>query len=108
MLGLVSLLGNLGLLFGGQIALKYGMKLALIAAVLAVFAACWAAMMLLVQSATAVIPFSPLTTFAVQFLPSSTAVSTGVGIVFTTMTTLRSLEFWRMSFGVTSKIAAHG
>jgi len=106
MLGLVGLLGNIGLFLGGQVAAKYGLKLAIIAAVVGVFAACWAAMMALVATATGLIPSSPLTTFAVQFLPSSSAISAGVGAVFTTMVTLRSLQFWRLSFGVTSKFAA--
>jgi len=106
MLGLVGLLGNIGLLLGGQIAAKYGLKLGIIAAVLAVFAACWVAMMLIITTVSGLLPASPLTGFSLQFLPSDSVVSAGVGIVFSTMVTLRSLEFWRMSFGVTSKIAA--
>lgn len=106
MLGLVSLLGNVGLLLGANIAAKYGLKVALIAAVLGVFAAIWAAMMALLGTAIALLPASPLTPFALQFLPYPSAISAGVGSILTTLVTLRSLEFWRLSWGVTAKLAA--
>lgn len=106
MLGIIGVLGNIGLLLGGQVAARFGMKVAVIAAVLAVFATIWTAAMALVSGAIALIPASPLSAFAFGLLPSSAVISAGIGLVFTTMTVLKALDWWKQSFSVAAGIAA--
>lgn len=106
MLGLVGLIGNIGTLAGGYLVAKWGLKVALIGAVVSSFTVVWVAIMAMLGAAVALMPSSPVAEFGLQFLPSSGSVSTAVSLVCTTAVGLRTWDFWLQTFGITAKIGA--
>ena len=105
MLGIVQALGSLGAWMAGLAAAKWGYKVALVAAVLVVYAAVWAAMLAALAALVALLPASPFGDFLLQFFPSRGAVSLSVSAYLGTMATMRSLEYWRTVTGIAARVS---
>lgn len=109
MLGITNAIGALvalGVWVIKEFAAKWGYKVALIAAVVAVYSAAFAAILVLLAAAGSAIPSSPLPAFVIQFFPSSAAVASAVSLYYGTMATLRGWDYFKMVSGVAAKIAS--
>jgi len=106
MLGIVQALGSLGGWFAGLVAAQWGYKVALVAAVLSVYAAVWAAMIAAVAVLVGLMPDNVFSEFLLQFFPSRTAISTAASAYFGSLATMRSLDYWKAATGLAARIAS--
>lgn len=109
MFGLTKAIGALtalGVWIIKEIAAKWGYKVALVAAIVAVYVAAWAAIAVALSASLGLIPSMPLVAVAVQFLPSKSVVVAGAAMFLGTMATLKSWDYFRMVSGVAAKVAS--
>lgn len=89
-----------------QIAARWGYKVALVAAVVAMYTACWGAVLVLLVAAKSALPSSPFSGAAMQFFPSTHAVTSGASLYLGTLATLKWWQYFRLAFGVAAKVGA--
>jgi hypothetical protein len=106
MIAIITAIGNFLVYVGGYIAARWGLKVALIAAVLATYVAIWAALLAGLAAAASLMPSSGLTPFVLQFMPSSSAISFTISVYYGSMLTKRSWEYWRMLFDISAGLGA--
>ena len=109
MFGIVQAIGalsSLGILIFKEVAARWGYKVALIAAIVAVYLAAWAAVGAALAAAFSLIPANPITPAMAQFFPAKTAVASGAAMLYGTMATLKSWDYFKMVAGVAAKIGA--
>lgn len=109
MFGITNAIGalvTLGVFLIKELAAKWGYKVALIAAVVAVYVAAWAAIGLALTATLALIPAHPIVEGARMFFPAKSACITAAAIFYGTMATLKSWDYFRLVAGVAAKIGA--
>ena len=106
MSALISWLGGIGIWFGAQIAAKWGYKLALLAVVSATFLSMWAFSIAALTAVASLLPDSGFTPFLLQFFPSSSAISAATSAYYGSMLVKKSIDWWRMSFGIAASIGS--
>lgn len=89
-----------------QIAARWGYKIAMVAAVVALHTACWAAMLALLSASKSLLPASPFTAQMMQFFPSRSVVAAGAGLYLGTVATMKWWTYLRLAFGVAAKVGA--
>jgi hypothetical protein len=105
MTGIVLALSRLGAWVVSLVALRWGYKVALVAAVLSVYVAVWAAIAGVATALYALIPAHPFPPFVLQFFPDRNAVGVALAAHYGTAATLQALHYWR---SVTDSMARVG
>lgn len=104
--GLVVLLGDAIKNLVADAILRWGFKVALVAAIVTCFLTAYAGTYSLIQGVYSSLPNSPFAQFSLQFLPDKWAVSTGVGIFTTAAVGWHMLNWWRIAFISSAQAAA--
>lgn len=89
-----------------QIAARWGYKVALVAAVVAMYTGCWVAILALLAAAKTMLPATPFTAVALQFFPSASTVTSGASLYLGTLATLKWWQYFRLAFGVAAKVGS--
>ncbi|CAM4988676.1 unnamed protein product [Rotaria socialis] len=109
MLGIIKALGGLtalGIFVIKEMAVRWGYKVALVAAVVSVYLAAWAAIGSALVFVALWMPSGNFTSAMAQFFPAKSAVISGAAMYFGTMATLKSWDYFRMAAGVAAKIGS--
>jgi len=102
---ILSGLSSIAVWLGAKAAAEWGLRVALIAAFLGVFATIWAATAALFVVLKSSLNWAGVfSAAAVQFFPSTSKVATAVGIYLGTLAALRSLDYWRLAISVAVRI----
>ena len=86
--------------------MRWGYKVALVAAVIGVYTAAWAAIGAGLIAVGSIMPAGSFTTAMAQFFPAKSAVASGAAMYFGTMATLKSWDYFRLVAGVAAKIGS--
>lgn len=103
---ILAWLGSAAAWVTGFIAARWGVKVALIGIMGAVFVSIWLALLGLLAVASHAVPSSGFPPTALAFMPSAGSVSAAVSLYLSTLIALRSLEYWRMWAGVAAVMGA--
>jgi hypothetical protein len=104
MAALIGVFGQFITWFGAIFAARWGIKIAVIAAITATYATMWGILIAAVALLASLIPDSGLPAFLLQFFPSSGAIATATTAYYGSMMAKRSFDFWRESFGLIARV----
>lgn len=103
---IVGALASLGTWAAGLLAARFGYKIALAFAVLAVYSTIYGVATVALSGLVATIPQSGFTAQALQFFPDTWAVSTAASASLGTAAVMRSIELWRQAVGAISQVSS--